>query len=160
MLLHGNVGTWDHDAFVALVQEAGGQVPRNADQLLKLRLMLEKVLSSEHSCLIATYIGTGRSEANTSKVETGTQTAEEYCGTDGWIFDTTVEDAYAAAAKILPPEDYSVLDSWGKQKSVKALSDVQRNVQQDVDKLKWTFGGIAGTAILVALGVWILQRQR
>jgi len=159
VLLHGQSTGWNHDGFVALVQETGGAVPKNADQILRLRLLLEGVVAEPYPCLISTYVGTGRSEKNTGFAETGTQTAEEACGTDGWVFDTTVQDAYDAAAKVLPPDDYAVLVSWGDQKAVKALADVKRNVDEDLSKLKWSLGGGFGLLALGVAALWLLGQR-
>ena len=73
----GCLMAWNAGQFAGIVNKAGGKVPKGGDLLLQLRNCLSLALSADDACLIATYIGTGRSEANTSIAEWDTRTAED-----------------------------------------------------------------------------------
>lgn len=127
---------WDAGKFAMLVNKAGGNVPKGGDLLLQLRGVLSQAVGADDACLIATYIGTGRSEANTSALEWGTQTAEDDCGTDKFWGGRTVAEAFDAAAATIPAGDFATLDAWAKGKAAAAKASVDANVKQDVNKIK------------------------
>jgi hypothetical protein len=141
-------------AWATILAQTGGKVPKGAGPILDLRLALEPELGKDDACLIATYIGTGRSEANTSWVETGTHTAEEDCGCDSWIGGRTVAEAQAAMREHFKalPSVVNVLDQWAAQKAVTAIASVNKNVQEDVDKIKDKAANVAAGAVAAATG--------
>lgn len=137
-----------------LLSKTGGKVPKDAGQILDLRLLLEPELGKDDACLIATYIGTGRSDANTSWTETGTQTAEDACGCGGWFGGRSVADAMAAMHAHFDatlPSLSATLQSWSEQKAVTAKASVSANVKQDVDKIKHD-AAVAAAGVGVAVG--------
>lgn len=142
---------WNAGQFAGIVNKAGGKVPKGGDLLLQLRNCLSLALSADDACLIATYIGTGRSEANTSIVEWDTRTAEDDCDTDKLFGGRTVEEAFAAAKATIPAEDFATLEAWGEGKAAAATASVASNVQQDVDKIKEQAKDVA-TGVAVAAG--------
>lgn len=131
----------------------GGEVPKGGEQIAALRAMLQPELGGDDACLVSTYIGTGRSEANTSLAEWDTKTAEDDCKTDKWIGGRTVAQAFAAAKDRFSgaPGVYDALEGWGKGKAAKAIASVKANVKQDVDKLKKDAANVA-TGVIAAAG--------
>lgn len=120
--------------------------PANASELLELRKVLTGPLSETHACLIVSFLGTGASSApiqfpgdshyTTNYVGAG-KSAEQECDVGGGWFsgpDTTVHDAYQAAAKVLPKLVVEDLVSWGKGKASAKIKSADENVDQQIEE--------------------------
>lgn len=150
--------------FATLFAQLDGKIPQGA-QLLELRKILEDIVGKDDACLIATYIGTGRKESNEELAEV-VQTAEEDCGTAGWLFDDrTVEEAMAAAKENVPHEMWLALAAWAGGKEIKALKSAKKSYDEEtqkvIDKVEEVveeaaagaaFGLTAGLAVKLAVG--------
>lgn len=143
----------DWNDWGSIYAATGGAVPKNASILLDLRQLLARHVGADDACLVATYIGTGRSKANTSVLEVGVNTAEEDCGCDSWFGGRTVAEALAATKAEVPADVWNVLAKWADQKSAAAVAGAAKSYKEDADKLQTQ---IATTAAGVAGGVGIV----
>lgn len=136
----------------------GGGVPKGAQQILEIKLMLTPELGGDDACLIATYLGTGRSESNRLLFE-DIQSSEDHCGTMGF-FNTgvggrTVEEAFAAAKAHFKgaPGVYDALDAWSHKKATKAVMSAKTAYKEDTKKVYDAAGKVvAGVAAAAGFG--------